>query len=79
MKGSIVFVIFIIIIFLGFVRFTQQEKYLIVHTNDGDVLGYQTEMAKIFYGIPYAKPPIDHLRYDTFHEHKADYNFRVPI
>jgi hypothetical protein len=37
---------------------------IIVHTNYGDVLGYQTDIARVFYGIPFAKPPVDELRYD---------------
>lgn len=37
---------------------------IIVTTNYGDVLGYQTDIARVFYGIPFAKPPIDELRFD---------------
>ena len=33
-----------------------------VHTNYGDVLGYQTDLARVFFGIPFAEPPIDTLR-----------------
>jgi hypothetical protein len=33
-----------------------------VTTQDGDVLGYQTESARVFYGIPFAQPPINDLR-----------------
>lgn len=29
-----------------------------VHTQYGDVLGYQSNSARIFYGIPYAQAPI---------------------
>lgn len=35
----------------------------IVPTNYGDVLGVETDMAQIFYGIPFAQPPLDQLRY----------------
>jgi hypothetical protein len=34
----------------------------IVHTNYGDILGYQTDLARVFYGIPFAQPPINKLR-----------------
>ncbi|CAF2515172.1 unnamed protein product [Rotaria sp. Silwood2] len=36
---------------------------VIVHTNYGDVEGYETDLARVFYGIPYAQPPIDTLRW----------------
>ena len=34
----------------------------LVHTKYGDVLGYQTDLAHVFYGIPFAQPPVDKLR-----------------
>jgi hypothetical protein len=34
----------------------------IVHTNYGDVIGYQTDLARVFYGIPFAQPPVNKLR-----------------
>ncbi len=34
----------------------------IVHTEYGDILGYQTDLARVFYGIPFALPPVDKLR-----------------
>ena len=34
----------------------------IVHTQYGDVLGYQTDLARVFYGIPFAEPPVGSLR-----------------
>lgn len=39
------------------------NRTIIVSTTYGDVLGYETDMARIFYGIPFAQPPIDDLRY----------------
>ncbi|CAF3229108.1 unnamed protein product [Rotaria socialis] len=36
----------------------------IVHTKYGDVVGYQTNSARIFYGIPFAQPPINDLRWN---------------
>jgi len=39
------------------------NRTIIVPKNYGDVLGYETNMARIFYGIPFAQPPIDDLRY----------------
>ncbi|CAF5106356.1 unnamed protein product, partial [Rotaria sp. Silwood1] len=37
------------------------SKPVIVHTQYGDVLGYQTDSARVFYGIPFARPPIGTL------------------
>jgi hypothetical protein len=34
----------------------------IVHTNYSDILGYQTDLARVFYGIPFAQPPVDKLK-----------------
>jgi hypothetical protein len=34
----------------------------IVHTQYGDVLGYRTDLARVFYSIPFAQPPIGTLR-----------------
>ncbi|CAF3634575.1 unnamed protein product [Rotaria sp. Silwood1] len=39
------------------------SKPVIVHTQYGDVLGYQTDSARVFYGIPFARPPIGTLRW----------------
>ncbi|CAF3944433.1 unnamed protein product [Rotaria magnacalcarata] len=38
------------------------NKTVIVHTNYGDAEGYETELAQIFYDIPYAQPPVNTLR-----------------
>ena len=42
------------------------DENIIVHTTYGDVLGYQTNMARVFSGIPYAQPPIGELRFVEF-------------
>lgn len=34
-----------------------------VSTKYGDVTGYQTDSARVFYGIPFAQPPINDLRW----------------
>jgi hypothetical protein len=39
------------------------NRTIIVPTKYGDVLGYETNIARIFYGIPFAKPPVGDLRY----------------
>ena len=36
---------------------------VVVHTQYGDILGYETNMSRIFYGIPFAQPPVGPLRY----------------
>lgn len=42
------------------------NENIVVHTQYGDVLGYQTDMARVFYGIPFAQPPVGTLRYITY-------------
>ncbi len=39
------------------------NRTIIVPTSYGDVLGVETDMARIFYGIPFAQPPLGDLRY----------------
>ncbi len=39
------------------------NRTIIVSTNYGDVLGTETNLARIFYGIPFAQPPLNDLRY----------------
>ena len=34
------------------------SQHIVVPTQYGNVLGYQTDLARVFYGIPFAKPPI---------------------
>ena len=38
------------------------NKSVVVNTDYGDVEGYKTDSARIFYGIPYAQPPVNTLR-----------------
>ncbi len=38
------------------------NESVVVHTQYGDVLGYRTDLARIFYGIPFAQPPVGTLR-----------------
>ncbi|CAF4248052.1 unnamed protein product, partial [Rotaria magnacalcarata] len=38
------------------------NQSIIVSTQYGDVLGYETPMARVFYGIPFAQPPVGPLR-----------------
>ena len=51
---------------LAIVIFTLQRvcagENVIVHTQYGDVMGYQTDMSRIFYAIPFAQPPVGTLR-----------------
>jgi len=49
-------------IFAYFVQNGYANEPTIVHTRYGDVLGYQSDLARAFYGIPFAQPPIDKLR-----------------
>ena len=55
---------FIIVVF-GLIFCTQNiyaNEPVVVHTQYGDILGYQTNLARVFYGIPFAQPPINTLR-----------------
>lgn len=38
------------------------NRTITVSTKYGDVLGVETSMARIFYGIPFAEPPLGDLR-----------------
>ena len=44
-------------------RNVSANRTITISTNYGDVLGYETNMARIFYGIPFAEPPLGKLRY----------------
>lgn len=46
-----------------FVQHNSANQAVTVTTKNGDVLGYQTDTARIFYGIPFAQPPVNDLRY----------------
>jgi hypothetical protein len=50
------------VVFAYFIQNGYTNEPTIVHTNYGDILGYQTDLARVFYGIPFAQPPIDKLR-----------------
>lgn len=54
--------ILLFIVLACFVQNGYADSPYIVHTKYGDVLGYQTDLAHVFYGIPFAQPPVDTLR-----------------
>jgi hypothetical protein len=54
--------IFLIVVFTYFMQNGCANEPTVVHTNYGDVLGYQTDLARVFYGIPFAQPPVEKLR-----------------
>ena len=58
----IIRVLYFAVLFV-FIRNGYTNEPTIVHTEYGDVLGYQTDLARVFYGIPFAQPPVDKLRY----------------
>lgn len=45
-----------------FTQHARANHSVVVHTQYGDVLGYQTDLARVFYSIPFAQPPIGTLR-----------------
>ena len=49
------------------------NRTITVSTNYGDVLGYETNMARIFYAIPFAQPPLGDLRYAYKHTNRLEY------
>lgn len=61
-RMSILF-IFVFVTFQCLLASVQANRTIIVPTDYGDILGYETNMARIFYGIPYAKPPVNDLRF----------------
>lgn len=44
------------------VRCFDDGDTVVVHTKYGDIMGRQTDRARIFQGIPFAQPPINELR-----------------
>lgn len=38
------------------------NRTVTITTQYGDILGYETDTARIFYGIPFAQPPVNTLR-----------------
>ena len=52
----------LILILSFFTQTIDTNESVLVHTQYGDVLGYETDLARIFYGIPFAQPPIGNLR-----------------
>ena len=49
--------------FIYVLAITDASVNVVISSNYGDILGYQTNVARVFYGIPYAKPPVGELRY----------------
>lgn len=47
---------------LFFLQTGYANEPTIVHTNNGDILGYQTDLARVFYDIPFAQPSVQELR-----------------
>jgi len=55
-------IIFFTIVLTYYIQNGYANEPTVVHTNYGDVLGYQTDLARVFYGIPFAQPPVNKLR-----------------
>ena len=54
--------IFLLVICAAISQHTHADQPVTVTTQYGDLLGYQTDVARVFYGIPFAQPPVEHLR-----------------
>lgn len=61
--GETIFIVWCII-FISHQSIADAYNSVIVHTKYGDVEGYETDLTRVFYGIPYAQPPVNTLRYD---------------
>jgi len=55
--------VFLLFILTCFAQNICANQPVTVTTKYGDVLGYQTDLARVFYGIPFAQPPVNDLRY----------------
>lgn len=54
--------IHLVFILIYFLQKINANESITIHTQYGDVLGYQTDLARIFYSIPFAEAPIGSLR-----------------
>ena len=61
MRLGLVFVIWVYALFDA-TQCLDENQTVIVTTKDGDIRGYETGRARIFYGIPFAQPPVKELR-----------------
>ena len=52
----------VVVVFLSCSLTLCANRTVTVTTQYGDVLGYETDTARIFYGIPFAQPPVNTLR-----------------
>jgi hypothetical protein len=50
-----------LVLYVYLQRATANEP-VTVQTEYGSILGYQTDLARVFYGIPFARPPTGALR-----------------
>ncbi|CAF0849444.1 unnamed protein product [Adineta steineri] len=53
----------LLVVFACFIQKIYANQPVTVTTKYGDVLGYQTDVARVFYGIPFAQPPINSSRW----------------
>ena len=51
-----------LLILACFYQHVDANRTMVVSTQYGDVLGYETALARVFYGIPFAQPPVGTLR-----------------
>jgi hypothetical protein len=57
-----VFISLIVVILACTLQNGYANEPTIVHTENSDILGYQTDLARVFYGILFAQPPVNNLR-----------------
>ncbi|CAF1685741.1 unnamed protein product [Rotaria magnacalcarata] len=57
--------VFVLFVLTCFTRTIYANRTVTVTTKYGDVLGFETDAARIFYGIPFAEPPVNDLRWEA--------------
>ena len=60
--GRMITFVKLVFILIFSIQFISASEPVIVHTQYGNVLGYRTDLARVFYGIPFAQPPMGTLR-----------------
>ncbi|CAF1080494.1 unnamed protein product [Rotaria sordida] len=57
--------VFLFFILACFTQNIHANRTVTVSTKYGDVVGYETDVARIFYGIPFAQSPVNNLRWKS--------------
>lgn len=66
-----ILLVFVFVVLSCLLECVHANRTIIVPTKYGDVMGVETSLARIFYGIPFAQPPVGDLRY--FKKNSSNY------